>query len=33
MLTRQHMRRVLEALDDRLLWEIIVNPVDVLDLT
>ena len=30
MLTRQHKRRVLEALDERLLMEMLLNPVDAL---
>ena len=30
MLTRQDKRRVLEALDERLLMELLLNPVDAL---
>ena len=30
MITRQHKRRVLEALDERLLMELVINPVDAL---
>ena len=30
MLTRQNKRRVLEALDERLLMELLLNPVDAL---
>ena len=30
MITRQDVRRVLEALDERVLMEILLNPVDVL---
>ena len=30
MITRQHKRRVLEALDERLLMELVIHPVDAL---